>query len=66
MGVEEPTEDLYEYRVIQPREDLEDTLNDLGEDGWRFVDTVMQGQQERLVLRRKDLEREVRIDNEDV
>lgn len=66
MGVEEPTDDLYEYRVIEPTEGLEEALNDLGAEGWRFVDTVTYGQGERLVLRRKDLEREVRIDNEDV
>lgn len=66
MSTEGPVEMQYEYRVVEPPDDLEETLNELGRDGWCLAASVEQDGEEWFVLRRSDPRPEVTVDNEDV
>lgn len=66
MSTEGPAENHYEYRVVEPPEELEEGLNRMGQEGWCLAATVERDGEERFVLRRNDPRPEVTVDNEDV
>lgn len=66
MSTEGPVEDRYEYRVVEPPEDLEEELNEMGQEGWCLATTVERDGEERFVFRRNDPRPELTVDNEDV
>lgn len=66
MSTEGPVEDRYEYRVVEPPEDLEERLNEMGQEGWCLAATVERDGEELFVLRRNDPRPEITVDNEDV
>lgn len=66
MSTEGPVEERYEYRVVEPPEDLEAELNRLGDEGWCLAATVERDGEERFVLRRSDPRPEMTVENEDV
>lgn len=66
MSTEGPVEDRYEYRVVEPPEDLEEELNEMGQEGWCLATTVERDGEKRFVFHRNDPRPELTVDNEDV
>lgn len=60
MSTEGPTEDRYDYLVVEPPEELEEELNRMGQEGWCLAATVERDGEERFVLRRNDPPRDDR------
>lgn len=66
MSTEGPVEDRYEYRIVEPPEDLEERLNEMGQEGWFLAATVERDGEDMFVLRRNDPRPEITVENEDV